>query len=59
MMVEQVKQGTFEPPHHKLKPSIEAKLKALLKEYVSQFAQDETSIDTTPLTEMTNRYRNL
>ena len=42
----------FEPPCHKLKPSIEAKLEALLKEYVSQFTQDETSIGTTPLTEM-------
>ena len=42
----------FEPPHHKLKPSIEAKLEALLKEYASQFTQDETSIGTTPLTEM-------
>ena len=26
---------------------------ALLKEYDSQFAEDETSIGTTPLTEMT------
>ena len=52
MMAEQVKPDTFEPPHHKLKPSIEAKLEALLKEYASQFAQDETSIRTTPLTEM-------
>ena len=52
MMVEQVKPDTFEPPCHKLKPSIEAKLEALLKEYTSQFAQDETSIGTTPLTEM-------
>ena len=38
--------------HHKLKQHIEAKLEALLKEYTSQFAQDETSIGTTPLTEM-------
>ena len=53
MMAEQVKPDTFEPPCHKLKPSIEAKLEALLKEYTSQFTQDETSIRTTPLTEMT------
>ena len=52
MMAEQVEPDTFEPPHHKLKPSIEAKLEALLKEYVSQFAQDETSIGTTSLTEI-------
>ena len=52
MIVEQVEQDTFEPPCHKLKPSIEDKLEALLKEYASQFAQDETSIGTTPLTEM-------
>ena len=50
MMAEQVKPDTFHPPHHKLKPSIESKLDALLKEYASQFAKDETSIGTTPLT---------
>ena len=43
---------TFEQPCHKLKPSIEAKLEALLKEYASQFAQDETFIAMTPLMEM-------
>ena len=52
MMAEQVKPDTFEPPCHKLKPSIEAKLEALLKEYTSQFTQDETSIGATTLTEM-------
>ena len=52
MMEEQVEPDTFEPPCHKLKPSIEAKLEALLKEYVSQLAQDETSIRTTALTEL-------
>ena len=36
-----------------LKQNIETKLTELLKEYNSQFAQDETSIGTTPLTEMT------
>ena len=38
MMSEKVKQDTFEPPHHKHKPNIKAKLEALLKEYESQFA---------------------
>ena len=46
MIAEQVK------PNHKLKQHIEAKLAASLKEYDSQFVQDEISIGTTPLTEM-------
>ena len=48
MMSEQIEPEACEPLHHKLKPSIETKL---LKEYASQFTQDETSISTTPLTE--------
>ena len=48
MMTEKVKPETFQPAHHKLKQNIEAKLTELLKEYASQFAQDETSIATTP-----------
>ena len=52
MMAEQVKPDTFHPPCHKLKPTIESTLDALLKEYASQLAEDETSIGTTPLTEM-------
>ena len=53
MIAEKVEPDTFKPPHHKLKQHIETKLTQLLKEYSSQFAQDETSIGTTPLTEMT------
>ena len=53
MMTEQVKPDILHPSQHKLKPSIESKLDTLLKEYASQFAKDETSIGTTPLTEMT------
>ena len=55
MMAEQVQPDIdiFEPPHHKLKPGIQSKLDTLLKEYETQFAKDETSIGTTPLTEMT------
>ena len=53
MMVEQVQPDIFDPPHHKLKPGIQSKLDTLLKEYETQFAKDETSIGTTPLTEMT------
>ena len=53
MMAEQVQPDIFDPPHHKLKSGIQSKLDALLKEYATQFAKDETSIGTTPLTEMT------
>ena len=53
MMAEQVQPDIFDPPHHKLKPGIQSKLDTLLKEYETQFAKDETSIRTTPLTEMT------
>ena len=53
MMAKELKPDTFHPPCHKLKPSIESKLDALLKEYASQFTKDETSIGMTPLTEMT------
>ena len=53
MMAEQVELDNFNPPHHKLRPSIESKLKTLLKKYALQLAKDEISIGTTPLTEMT------
>ena len=41
-MAEQVQPNTFHPYHYTLKPSIESKLNALLKEYALQFAKDET-----------------
>ena len=53
MMAEHVQQDTFNPSHHKLRPSIESKLNALLKEYASQFSKDKMTIGKTPLTEMT------
>ena len=53
MTAEKVEPDTFKPPYQKLKQYIETKLTELLKGYDSQFAQDETSIGTTPLTEMT------
>ena len=53
MMAEQVQLDTFNPPHHTLRPSIKSKLNALLQEYTSQFAKDEITIGTTPITEMT------
>ena len=53
MMAQQVQPDIFDPPHHKLKPGIQSKSDALLKKYQTQFAKDEISIGTTPLTEMT------
>ena len=41
MMAEEVKPDTFHPPHHKLEPSIDSKLDALLREYTSQFVKDK------------------
>ena len=45
MMAKQVQLDTFNSPCHTLRPSIESKLNALLREYVSQFAKDEMSIE--------------
>ena len=56
MMAEQVKLDTFDPPHHKLKPGIQNKLNALLKEYESQLVKDETSIRTNPLNKDDNQH---
>ena len=42
-------ENTDEEKNHKLKPNIEAKLEALLKQYATKFTQDETSIGTTSL----------
>ena len=53
MLAERVYPDTFEPSHHTLSLRIQHKLDALLLKYKSQFAQDETSIGTTPLTSMT------
>ena len=53
MMAQEVKPDIFGALHHKLKPGIQSKLDALVKEYESQFPKDVTSIGTTPLMEMT------
>ena len=47
MMSETVMSDTFNPPHNKISTPVQNSLELLLKEYESQFAQDETSIDTT------------
>ena len=52
MIAEQVKPDVFDPPCHKLTTNIQNKLNTLLKQYESQFAKDEMSIGTTPLTSM-------
>ena len=51
-MAEKVEPDTLVPPGHKLRKDIKTKLEELLREYESQFAQDETTIGTTPLTKM-------
>ena len=53
MMAEMVTPDTFNPPHHELSTTVQNDLDLLLWEYESQFAKDETSIGTTPLTSMT------
>ena len=53
MMSETVTPDTFDPPQHEFFRPIQDSLKLLLQEYKSQFAKDETTIGTTPLTSMT------
>ena len=53
MMAETVTPDTFNPPCHELSTTVQNELELLLQEYESQFAKDETSIGTTPLTSMT------
>ena len=51
-MSETVMSDTFNPPCHKVSTPVQNSLELLLKEYEFQFAQDETSIGTTPLTSL-------
>ena len=53
MMSETVTPDAFNLPHHNLSTAVQNNLHLLLQEYESQFAEDETSIGTTPLTSMT------
>ena len=50
MMSKTIITDNFDPPWHKLSAPIKDSLKLLLEEHESQFAKDETSIGTTPLT---------
>ena len=52
MMSKTVTSDTFNPPCHEILTPVQNSLKLLLEEYDLQFAQDETSIGTTPLTSM-------
>ena len=52
MMAETVTPDTFNWPHHKLSTTVQEELELLLWEYESQFAKDETSIGTIPLTSL-------
>ena len=51
-MAEQVKPDVSNSPCHKSTINIQNELNTLLKEYESQFAKDEMSIRTTPITSM-------
>ena len=51
-MAETVTPDTLNPPCHEPSNTIQHELDILLKDYESQFAKDETSIGTTPLTTM-------
>ena len=53
MMAKKVEPDLFKPSCHKLKKDTKSKLEDLLKEYQSQFTQDEATTRTTPLTKMT------
>ena len=53
MMSESITPDTFNPPCHELSAAVQDNLKLLLQEYELQFAKDETTIGTTPLTSMT------
>ena len=57
MMAETVTPDTFNPPHHELSQTIQHELNALLQEYESQFAKDETSIGTITSHQHDNRHR--
>ena len=50
MLSETVTPDTFNPPCHELSTAVQNDLELFLQEYDLQFAKDETSIGTTPLT---------
>ena len=52
MLPETVKLDSFTPPKYQLEATIQQQLDFLLKMFKDQFAKDETTIGTTPLTQM-------
>ena len=52
MLPETIKPDSFTPPKYQLEPTIQQQLDFLLGTFKDQFAKDETTIGTTPLTQM-------
>ena len=52
MLPETVKLDSFTPPKYQLDPTIQQQLDNLLRTFQDQFAKDEMTIGTTPLTQM-------
>ena len=52
MLPETIKPDSFTPSKYQLEPTIQQQLDFLLKTFKDQFAKDETTISTTPLTQM-------
>ena len=52
MLPETVKPDSFTPPKYRLEPTIQQQLDFLLRTFKDQFTKDETTIGTTPLTQM-------
>ena len=52
MLPETVKLDSFTPPKYQLEPTIQQQLDFLLRTFKDQFVKDETTISTTPLTQM-------
>ena len=52
MLPETIKPDSFTPPKYQLEPTIQQQLDFVLRTFKDQFAKDETTIGTTPLTQM-------
>ena len=52
MLPETIKPDSFTPPKYQLEPTIQQQLDSLLSTFKDQFTKDETTIGTTPLTQM-------
>ena len=52
MLPKSIKPDSFTPPKYQLEPTIQQQLDFLLRTFKDQFTKDETTIGTTPLTQM-------